>query len=346
MTRRTVNALILGSPLLAAGRGQVSPAERIRYADPATEGEVFRFTKPGAASVLPGAAHHCVSSRNNFLVFCSDRSGSFQLHRLELKNGESRQLTEDSGVLTLSPAMPADERRIVYAAGATVKSIATGGGADREVFQAEAPIEAFNITDDGVWALYAAGGKLALVSLLAVKSAAKVLGEGEKIDFLLPRPRRASVLFRQGAEWRLAHFDGTVNRVLVPMAGSGGAEWSPDGKSIFFLKGSTLTELDPDTGVEKMFAKTSGFTQFTRNADATVFAGLSGSKAQPHVLLLLRVTRRERTISEHKSSTVVAPFFAPNSLRLFYQSDRDGKAALYMVNTDKLVEKTEETNGL
>jgi len=343
VTRRTVNAALLSAPLLVAGRGQLYPGERFRFADPATEGEVFRYTKPDAASLLPAGSHHCVSSRNNFLLFCSDRSGSFQLRRLDLKTGESRQLTDEADILTSSPALTSDERRIYYAAGPRVRAIAAGGGAERDVFQAEAPVEAFNVTEDGLYGTAAAGGKLLLVPLLT-KLAPKLLGEGATMDFLLPRPRRGSLLYRNGTEWHLAHFDGTVNRVLKPMEGSGAAEWSPDGRLIYFLKGSTLTELDPDTGVEKLFAKTSGFSHFTRNADASVFAGVSGSKAQPHVLLLLRVTRRERTICEHKSSQVAAPFFAPNSQRLFYQSDRDGKPAIYMVNTDKLVEKTEETN--
>lgn len=345
MTRRQVSAVFFSSPLWA-GRGQSFPSERIRYADPATEGEVFRFTKPNVSSVLPAATHHCVSSRGNFLLYSCDRSGSFQVHRLDLKSGESRQLTEDAGLLTASIAMPTDERRVFYVAGATVKSMATGGGAERDSFKAEALIQSFNITEDGMYGLVASAGKLSMVSLAAAKAAPpKVLGEGDLIDFLLPRPKRASLIYRQGVEWRLAHFDGTVNRALKPMEGSGAAEWSPDGRTIFFLKGSTLTEFDPDTGVDKAFAKTSAFSQFTRNADGTVFAGVSGSKAQPHVLLLLRVTRRERTICEHKSSQVAAPFFAPNSQRLFYQSDRDGKPAIYMVNTDKLVEKTDETNG-
>jgi oligogalacturonide lyase len=339
--------MLFSSPLFAVGRGQVFPAERLRYADPATEGEVFRFTRPNAASVLPAAGPHCISSRNNFLLFCSDRSGSFQLHRLDLKNGESRQLTEDTAILTSSPAMTADERRIFYAAGTKVKAISTGGAPDRELYEAGAPVQAFNVSEDGVSGVVAAGGKLVLISLLA-KGTPKVLAEAGSsdgpLDSLLPRPRRASVLFRQGNDWRLAHFDGSVNRVLKPMEGSGAALWAPDGKLLYFLRGSQLMELDPDTGTEKLFAKTSAFTQFAINPDGSVFAGVSGSKAQPHVLLLLRVTRRERTICEHKASVAVAPFFSPNSQRLFYQSDRDGKAAIYMVNTDKLVEKTEETN--
>lgn len=345
MTRRTVHSWLLGAPLLAAGRGQVSPSERLRYADPATEGEVIRLTSPKVACVLPAAGHHCMSSRSNFLVHCSDRSGSWQLHRLELKNYESRQLTEEQNVLVSSPAMTADERTIYYAAGDTVKAVAVGGGRDRDVHQAAAAITAFNVTEDGLYATLAAEGKLNLVPLLA-KTPPKVLGAGASLDFLLPRPRRASLLYRDGASWRLAHFDGTVNRVLAPMEGSGAAQWSTDGRMILYLKGSVITELDPDTGAEKTVAKTSAFAQFARNADGTVFAGLSGSKAQPHVLLLLRLTRRERTVSEHKASTVAAPFFAPNSQRLFYQSDRDGKMAIYMVATDRLLEKTEEaTNG-
>jgi len=93
-------------------------------------------------------------------------------------------------------------------------------------------------------------------------------------------------------------------------------------------------------------AKTSQFASFGWNHDSTVFVGASGNVASPTVLLLLRVTRRELTLCEHKASDprAVAPIFEPDSLRVFFQSDRDGKPAIYDIHVDKLVEKT-DTEG-
>ena len=41
-------------------------------------------------------------------------------------------------------------------------------------------------------------------------------------------------------------------------------------------------------------------------------------------------------------TTSVAPVFSPDSQRIYFQSDRDGKRAIYMVRVDKFVEKTDQ----
>ena len=108
---------------------------------------------------------------------------------------------------------------------------------------------------------------------------------------------------------------------------------------------NSLRELTPDTNSEdKPIADTSQFVTFGRNADASVFVGASGSKASPHVLLLVRAVRRELTLAEHRASdpSMVAPVFAPNSRRIFFNSDRHGKPAIYSMQVDKLVEETED----
>jgi oligogalacturonide lyase len=73
--------------------------------------------------------------------------------------------------------------------------------------------------------------------------------------------------------------------------------------------------------------------------------GASRNAASPTILILLRGTRRELTLCEHKAShpETVAPVFAPDSQRIYFQSDRDGKPAIYCVHVEKLVEKTEGT---
>ncbi len=34
--------------------------------------------------------------------------------------------------------------------------------------------------------------------------------------------------------------------------------------------------------------------------------------------------------------------FSPDSQRIFFQSDKEGKQAIYMMNVDRLVEETDE----
>jgi len=94
---------------------------------------------------------------------------------------------------------------------------------------------------------------------------------------------------------------------------------------------------------DRFVAPTTQYVHFGRNADGTVFVGASGSKASPHVLLLVRAAQRELTLAEHRSSdpNMVAPVFSPNSQRVFFSSDQHGKPAIYTMSVERLVEETE-----
>jgi len=126
------------------------------------------------------------------------------------------------------------------------------------------------------------------------------------------------------------------------------AAWNPDGQSVLYLhetadRVATLREQDVDSRADRLVAKTSQYACFARNADATVFAGASRSKAGPYVLLMLRVTRRELALCEHRSSEAAASglAFSPDSRRLVFEGDKEGKPVVYSVKLDRLVEETE-----
>lgn len=143
------------------------------------------------------------------------------------------------------------------------------------------------------------------------KGTAETLSEGEEeIGELIPRPKRASVLYRRGGGLWLANYDGKQNyRLRVAEGGIGPALWSPEGRSVYYLsypedahKLHALREFVPDSNEDLSVANTSQFVAIGRNADATVFVGASGSKASPYVLLLVRAVRRELTLCEHRAS--------------------------------------------
>src|ERR1035437_2626179 len=77
----------------ASGKGETLPADWGRYADPSTEFEILRLTRPSYASYLSAPPGRCVARRGEFAVLASDRSDSLQLQRLDLKSGQSRVLT-------------------------------------------------------------------------------------------------------------------------------------------------------------------------------------------------------------------------------------------------------------
>ena len=118
-------------------------------------------------------------------------------------------------------------------------------------------------------------------------------------------------------------YDGTggEKRLKLP-EGAGQAQWSADGRTLLYLRANFLEESDPDAGTFKLVARTSQYVQFSRNGDGTVFVGISGSIAQPHVLLMLRSTRRELTLCEHKTSRPADA--APNRAPAVPRSQRPG----------------------
>jgi hypothetical protein len=172
----------------------------------------------------------------------------------------------------------------------------------------------------------------------------------EELSDPILRPRRASVLYRRGKSLWLANYDGQQNFALRTAQGeTGPAFWGPDGRTVFYLNYPSdshrlhnIRELTPDSQEDRPVADTTQFVAFERNADASVFTGASGSKASPHVLLLVRAVKRELTLCEHRASNprMVSPVFSPNSQQVYFVSDRDGKPAIYSVDVEKLVEET------
>ena len=166
---------------------------------------------------------------------------------------------------------------------------------------------------------------------LANGAARTITEAGWRMADPLGRPRRAQLLYRQGDEglW-LVNTDGRQNRRLkLADGGVGSAGWAPGGRTVLYLNVPTDTtqlnairEFTPDDNTDKMVGKTSQFAAFSSNRDSSVFVGASRNAASPHVLLLLRVTRREFTLCEHKASRPreVAPRLLPGQpARLLHQ---------------------------
>jgi oligogalacturonide lyase len=343
-------AACFGQP---AGKGRVLATAIKRYADPATELPVQRLTDPTHASIL--AAH--AISRHGFLVCASDQSGRYEAYRVDLKSGQQKQLTDaaelDPHSLTLLP----DERGIAYLDGTSLMVVNLSSLRAHEVYQIPDGFErgrGLGMAEDGLYAaLIERKGSLHRLQLINMaKGSAERLAEvEEEISEPSPRPKRASVLYRRGAGLWLANYDAKQNyRLRVAEGGVGQALWSPEGRSVYYLsypedahKLHALREFVPDSNEDKRVSDTSQFVGIGCNSDASVFAGASGSKASPYVLLLVRTVKRELTLCEHRASdpAMVAPVFSPNSQRVFFGSDRHGKPAIYSIAVDKLVEETE-----
>lgn len=342
VTRRNFGLCLAAA---ASGRAQISPIRR--YIDPSTEVEVYALSDPENASYLTHHYNRSVSSRNGFLVYATETPQGVQALRLELKGGARRVITSAAAMKPKSLALSPDDRTLYFADGETLLAVPSGGGKAREIYKASGP-EVFgrglSLSEDGTGIALVDQGKLMVApTAAAAKGGPRVVAEVGSDAEQAALARGGAMFYRDKAKGLYVVTPGGKAAKLEVEGPIGPAVWNPDGKSILYLRANALWEYALDTNKETLVGKTSTYVHFGRNADSSVFVGASGSKAQPFVLLMLRITRRELALCEHKASdaTQVSPVFAPNSQRVFFQSDRLGKPVIFSVMVDRLVERTE-----
>jgi len=352
--RRFVASLASAGACLAA---ETYPSEIKRYADEATENNVIRLTDPAHQSWLTAPYNRPISKKSDYVIHASDRAGSLQAYRLELKSGQSRALTQGADLVPGSLSLGPDDREFAYLAARSLYMGRTNGVHSREVYRMEEGFQfgnGFSLSEDGlVAALIEEKPGLSRLRLITMRTgaAATLVESGDPISDPQPRPKRAALLYRKGNEVWVVNYDAAQNRKLrIAGGGLGTVLWSGDGRNIVYLnipadrkQLNNIRELTPDTNEDQFVSATSQFAVFNRNSDTSVFVGASGSKASPYMLLLVRSVKRELTLCGHRASDPrqVTAFFSPNSQRVIFQSDRDGKMALYSFAVERLVEETE-----
>ena len=352
MTRRAMLALLPAS-LAAQTRGRSakprarplpSVGEFVRFSDPDTENPVVRLTSPSSRSLLPAASNRFVSVKDRFLLFSSDRGGKFAPFKVNLRNGLLHQIAETPNLSPASLFLAPHERSLYFIDGSELK----------EAELTRSKLE--TVTDDvtgfspgpagsGVFAIRA--GKLQHLNGRDVTTLAEDVS-----DDCVARPGAIpGCLFvrRQPDEMREFWYASAGTRpVLLASGRVSNPFWTPEGESIIFLRdlsrGSTLFseihEVAVSGGAERLVTPTSQFAAFSPNGNGSVFVGASRSKAQPDIVLLLRSGHAEMTLCEHHASqpAQVCPVFSPDAKRVYFQSDRQGKSAIYSVNVELLVE--------
>lgn len=335
------------------------PSELKKLADPATEFPVFRLTDPAVADCrLSAGFNRFVGKRGSWVLYTRDGS---LVCRVDVKTGVSTEIATAPKIEARSLTMTPDERvafwtedetRLVQCPLATARK--------RTVYECPSGWKlgrGMSVSEDGLFVSLVerkdAAFRIRLIG--AAKGNATTVVESADSELRDPviRPKRAGFIYTKagGKELWLGSFDATQNKQLKTPPGDllSSAHWSGDGRIVEYLwlvEGATLPQIrecQPDPNEDRLVAPTSKFAAMSRNSDATVFVGASSSKASPHVLLLLRSTKREFTLAEHKASepSLVSPVFSSNSQRIFFQSDREGKWAIYYMQVEKLVEETE-----
>ncbi|MBI3681733.1 MAG: PD40 domain-containing protein [Acidobacteria bacterium] len=341
-------------PRASAQKGHIFTSQVVRYPDPATEFPVERLTDPEHASYLPYPYARFIAKKGAFFLFAADHGSGLQAFRFELRSGEVRQLTEAKALHKSALNILPEDKAFVYVDGPSLMLSAFGSPHEREVYRIPDGWElgeGFSVSIDGLYAALVeksgSRSRLQLVGLARGNLTTLVEHEGD-LRHPQPRPRRASVLYQRDDTLFLVNYDRQHNVGLCKMVPSpGGAQWSPDGRTVLYLSPKeplvSLRECTPDTRQDQQVARTTQYINFSRNQDGSVCIAASRSLASPHVLILVRAVRRELTLCEHKASNpaMVAPVFSPTSQRIYFQSDRHGKPAVYSVVIDKFIEKTE-----
>jgi oligogalacturonide lyase len=325
-------------------------SEFFRFLDPITETPVVRLTNIRTNSFLPAPTNRFVSVKDRFLIFSSDRRGSLAPFQLDLHTGLVSQLAKPQKLQPESLCLNGKRNALYFLDGDALQEVMLANRRSRVLAE---NVSSFCEMGSGA----DANPNFAIVRqgrLETLNSGSNVLAQDVE-NFCLTRPGGAGCAFQKltnstQRELWYAPFSAPGNPVLLARGKMANPVWAPDGKALLFLRevarqssvASEIHSVSPEAPTERRVAATSQFAAFSPNADASVFVGASRSKAQPTVLLLVASVQREFTLCEHRAShpAAVSPVFSPDSKRVYFQSDHEGKSALYSVNVESLVEST------
>ncbi len=308
----------------------------------------MRLTLPTHDSFLPNAQNRSVSSREGFLVFSSNRDGTLAPFRANLKTGVVTHLGETNSLISDSLCLDSRERELWFLDDHALKAV------DLQRLKARTVLE-------GITAFHVNGRKNVAVVQRDQKlerwtpTGTAPLADNVSSRGLISPDGSGCVFSRREAPdaeefWFIPVAGGKAK--LLAKGRISSPCWRPDSQALLFLRfvehpayvASELKEAALDGSSERLVAETSQFITFAANGDGSVFVGASKSKAQPNIVLLLRSVGREMVLCEHRSHEPksVWPVFSPNSQRVYFESDREGKSAIYSVNVEKFVDQTGE----
>ena len=199
-TRRALLSFLAASGLCAdSPKARTFPSDWRRYPDGATELEVIRLTDPAYSSFLPAYYNRALTRRGQFMFYSSNRTGSAQAFRMNLRSGESVQLTDIPGLDGSTLALTPDERGMCFFDGPSLRHLNLAKMRDRVVYSVPdgwRRTAGASVTGDGAQVLFAEAregvSRLRLIGLVK-SSAAVILEAPAEITHAVARPGPESV---------------------------------------------------------------------------------------------------------------------------------------------------------
>lgn len=348
-SRRQFLASSLLLPAVASAQRNSYDSESKEFLDPVTEVVIQRMTSEANNSFLLPPAHRSISRRSDQVLIANDREGVLRLYFLDLKSGTQRLVSPEPLLNPSAACLLPDDRSALFlthsrqlrSTSARFKSVDLPSGSEL----LEGPIALFDGTAAVLLTKSASSHHIMLWNAAGLTP---LLTHEGVLASLRVAPRQKTLLFRRDAQLCSLALPATKPALLpLDAASMAGLQWDWQGSAFLFAHTEppnrvSIEEYDFATRKPRWSARTSQYSEFMPNRDSSVFVGASKSKASPLVLIMLRVTKRELAIAEHRSSGPVYPMFTPNSQYVLYQTDRLGKSCVFGVKVNKLVEETAE----
>lgn len=251
----------------AQGRkGRVYPDQRRRFTDPKSGRTIWQLTNAGAATTKLYFTNRSVTPDSRWLIYHSDRAsapGHFNLFKMDLRTGESIQLTESGGVTEDTPEISYDGKQVYYGEDEhSVKSVDLESLQERTLCRFDDPIHfdhAFTITPDGRSLIvpafieppkklgYNFGHYTRRDALIVVNTAngeqRRLIDGNTPLGHVAICPTNGNlVLFSLHVHWAeiqrpwLINMDGTGHRMIFRQAqgeGAGHELWGASGRTIY-----------------------------------------------------------------------------------------------------------------
>ena len=348
VTRRVFLAGL--SPLAAATQRPAGKRTRVDATaavspDPLTGRLKWRLTDPKILHHLPHYHHRFIAKNNSFMLVASERSGSRQIYRMNLPEGDMVQLTDGPGVHSYSPTFDRKEKKFFLLQGNELKSVSSRSGVDRRVYRTPAgwrmtghlsvsdnaryaavvEMKEEDWVDDGLEEQFKARPQCRIQLVDLRRGRAELLvQENQWLAHPQFRPRSRDLLYCHEGPWgevdaRLWLMTPAAKRPisLRPRHGEeqlGHEYWSAYGHEVCYVfypdasgRDATVRCVNTSTREERVLSLCTKFGWLVGNHDDSAIIGASRAVTGPNIYVLFPRLRREITICEHDSSAKPYP---------------------------------------